>query len=133
MLSPDFQCTVNSQAADGMDEAFSQVLFPRQEAGRSHDLHQSLQVLSSTLPHGCVTVPEKQRTNQIKQQKHGDREWIRQITTEQGEQGETGKQVRQTSRETGKTKNLLRTSKQGQRTGKQGGKLERRTAIQVKK
>ena len=63
------------------------------------------------------TVPEKQRTNETKQEKHGDRDWIRQITTEQGE---TEKRVRQTSR-TGKIKNFLR-----QRTSNQGGKLERR-------
>ena len=81
-----------------MGEADSQVLFAIQEAGRPHDLCQSFQVLSSALPPGCFTVPEKQRTNQIKQDKHSDREWIRQRTTEPGEQGETEKQVRQTSR-----------------------------------
>src|SRR4029434_5629404 len=111
MLSPDFQCTINGQAADGMDEAFSQFVFARQEMGRPHDLCQSPQVLSSALPRGCITVPEKQRTNETKQEKHGDRGWIRQITTEQGE---TEKRVRQTSRETGKIKKKLlrlRTSK----------------------
>src|SRR4029434_4390747 len=100
MLSPDFQCTINGQAADGMDEAFSPVLFARQEMGRPHDLCQSPQVLSSALPRGCITVPENQRTKETKQEKHGG--WIRQITTEQGE---TEKRVRQTSRETGKIKN----------------------------
>src|SRR4029434_805461 len=113
MLSPDFQCTINGQAADGMDEAVSQFVFARQEMGRPHDLCQSPQVLSSALPRGCITVPEKQRTNETKQEKHGDRGWKRQITTEQGE---TEKRVRQTSRETGKIKkNLLRqgTSKIG--------------------
>ena len=108
MLSPDFQCTINGQAADGMDEAVSQFVFARQEMGRPHDLCQSPQVLSSALPRGCITVPEKQRTKETKQEKHGDRDWIKQRTTEQGEQGETEKQVRQTSRETGKIKNLLR-------------------------
>src|SRR4029434_897562 len=104
MLSPDFQCTINGQAADGMDEAVSQFVFSRQEIGRPHDLCQFPQVLSSALPRGCITVPENQRTNETKQEKHGDRDWIKQRTTEQGE---TEKQVRQTSR-TGKIKNLLR-------------------------
>src|SRR4029434_5463900 len=118
MLSPDFQCTINGQATDGMDEAASQFVFARQKMGRPHDLCQSPQVLSSALPRGCITVPEKQSTKETKQEKHGDRDWIKQRTTEQGEQGETEKQVRQTSRRTGKIKkNLLR-----QRTSNQGGK-----------
>src|SRR4029434_1928887 len=84
-----------------MDEALSVFIVAQQDMGRPHDLCQSPQVLSSALPCGCITVPEEQRSKDTKQERHGDRGWKRQITTEQGE---TEKRVRQTSRETGKIK-----------------------------